>query len=113
MTNNLQGKNQKYPKGHFLGMWMGLSIAIFTGIGIPLCIISNNFGLIGIGPGIGVAIGFAIGQSIENKYQKEGRIRPLTAAEIKRRKIAVAGGITILTLGVLIFLCVLFNCVLL
>ena len=108
MNNNLEKKGKKYPKGHFVGMWMGLGIAIFSGLGVPLSIITNNFGFIGIGPAIGVAIGLAIGQSIESKYQKEGKIRPLTEAEKKKQKIAIAVGIALLTFGVLIFLLRLF-----
>ena len=97
-------KDKKYPEGHFLGMWMGIGIAIFSGIGIPLSIVTENPGLIGIGPAIGVAFGLAIGQSIENKYKQEGRIRPLTESEQKRKKNAIFAGIAILTLGVLIFI---------
>jgi len=101
--NNLK-KNKKYPKGHFIGIWMSLGIAIFSGIGIPLSIISHNIGFIGVGPGIGVAIGLAIGQSIENKYQKEGKIRPLTEAEKRTRRNLILVGIALFTLGILIFL---------
>ena len=104
MKNNFETNSKKYPKGHFTGMWMGLGIAIFTGIGVPLSIMSKNFGLIGIGPAIGVAIGLAIGQSIENKYEKEGKIRPLTEAEKKRKQYAIAAGIALFILGVLVFL---------
>lgn len=65
---------KKYPKGHFVGMWMGIGIAIFAGLGIAFSVITENFGLIGIGPAIGIAIGLSIGQSVENKYNKEGKI---------------------------------------
>ena len=99
-TNN----NKKYPEGHFLGMWMGIGIAIFSGFGIPLCIATDNYGLIGIGPAIGVAFGLSIGQAIENKYKKENKIRPLTEEEKKRKKMAVFAGIAILMLGVIVFL---------
>ena len=104
----MDNEDKKYPEGHFLGMWMGIGIAIFSGIGIPLSIATDNPGFIGIGPAIGVVFGLAIGQSIENKYKEKGRIRPLTEFEIKRKKIAIAAGITILTLGVLIFFLLLF-----
>jgi hypothetical protein len=95
---------RKYPEGHFVGMWIGICIAIFSGFGIPLFIVSENPGLIGIGPALGVAVGVAIGQSIENKYKQEGRIRPLSESEIKRKKNAVITGMVILSLGVLIFI---------
>ena len=100
----MDDKDKKYPEGHFLGMWMGIGIAIFSGLGIPISIATDNFGFIGIGPALGVAFGLSIGQSIENNYKKEGKIRPLTESEQKRKKNAVIAGIVILTLGVLIFL---------
>ncbi|MDD4898811.1 MAG: hypothetical protein PHY70_05475, partial [Methanocellales archaeon] len=61
-------KNKTYPEGHFVGMWMGIGIAIFSGFGIPLSIATGNPGFMGIGPAIGVAFGLAIGSSIEAKY---------------------------------------------
>jgi len=104
----MNDKIKKYPEGHFLGMWMGICIAIFSGFGIPLSIITENPGFIGIGPALGVAVGVAIGQSIENKHKKEGRIKPLTESELKRNKNAVFAGIVLLTLGVLIFILLFF-----
>jgi len=101
-------KIKKYPEGHFLGMWMGIGIAIFSVLGIPLSIATENPGFIGIGPALGVAFGLAIGQSIENKHKQEGRIRPLTESEQKRKKNAVFAGIVILALGVLVFILLLF-----
>ena len=95
-------KNEKqYPQGHFIGLWMGIGIAIFSGIGIPLSIITDNPGLIGIGPAIGVGFGLSIGQSIENKYRKQGKIRELSESETKRNKIAVLFGIIILIIGII------------
>ncbi|MFC2111590.1 hypothetical protein ACFLQ5_03985 [Bacteroidota bacterium] len=82
---------------------MVIGIAIFSGLGITLCIVTENFGFIGIGPAIGVAIGLSIGQSIENKYNKEGRIRPLTKKEKRKRKNTIIVGIALLTLGVFVF----------
>jgi hypothetical protein len=96
--------DQKYPEGQFLGMWMAIGIAVFSGFGIPLCIATKNYGFIGIGPALGVAFGLSIGQAIENKYRKENRIRPLTEEEKKRKKIAIMAGLAILTLGVIVFL---------
>jgi len=96
--------NKKYPEGHFLGMWIGICMAIFSVFGISFSIITENPGFIGMGPALGVAIGVAIGQSIENKYKEEGRIRPLTKPEQKRKKNFVFIGIIILTLGVLFFI---------
>jgi len=100
----MEENNKKYPEGHFVWMWMGIGIAIFSGIGIPLSIVSENPGLIGIGPAIGVAFGLAVGSSIEARYQKEGKIRPLSEKEKKRKKIGITAGIVILSLSALIFL---------
>jgi len=100
----MQENNKKYPEGHFVGIWMGIGIAIFSGLGIPLSIATGNTGLIGIGPALGVALGLAIGSSIEVKYKKEGKIRPLTEEEKKRKRIGIIAGIAILSLGVLSFL---------
>ena len=101
----MNNKEKKYPEGHFLGMWMGIGIAIFSGFGIPLSIITENPGLIGIGPALGVAFGLAIGQSIENKYKREGKIRTLSESEGKRKTNAVILGIILLIIGlILIFL---------
>ena len=97
----MDDKVKKYPEGHFVGLWMGIGIAIFSGFGIPISIATDNFGFIGIGPALGVAVGLSIGQSIETKYKNEGRIRPLTESEQKRKRNSVISGIVILTIGVL------------
>ena len=104
----MDNKNKTYPEGHFLGMWIGIGIAIFAGLGIPLSIVTENPGFIGIGPALGVAVGVAIGQSIENKYKKEGKIRPLSEYERKRKKNAVTAGIIILALGIATLMVLLF-----
>ena len=105
----MKEKNKKYPEGHFIGMWMGIGIAIFSGLGIPLSIISETSGLIGVGPALGVAFGLAIGSAIESKYNKEGRIRPLTEDERKKKKIGVLLGIMLLAIGALTFLFIYLN----
>ncbi len=76
--------DKKYPEGHFVGIWMVIWIAIFIAIGIPLSITTENPGIIGIWPALGVSVGLAIGQGVENKYKKEGKIRPLTKEEEKK-----------------------------
>jgi len=97
-------KTESYPEGHFVGLWMGIGIAAFSGLGVPLSIATGNFGLIGIGPALGVALGLAVGQSIENTYRKAGKIRPPSGEEKRRRtRLAISGAI-VATLGVLVFL---------
>ncbi|MDD2666484.1 MAG: hypothetical protein PHD13_05710 [Methanocellales archaeon] len=101
-------KNKTYPEGHFVGMWMGIGIAIFTGIGVPLSFALENPGLIGIGPALGVAFGLALGQSIEDKYRKEGKIRPLTKDEKHKKEMLVTAGIAVCMIGLALFLILLF-----
>jgi len=103
MDNPTDENGSKYPKGHFVIMWMGIGGAIFAGLGTTLSALTENFGLIGIGPAIGIAFGLSIGQSIENKYNKEGRIRPLTEAEKRKRKNVILLGVALLSLGVIVF----------
>jgi len=102
--NKENDKDQQFPQGHFIGMWLGIGIAVFSGLGIPLSIAMGHFAFIGIGPAIGVAIGLAVGQAVENKHRQEGRIRPLTDAEKKTRRTRIASGLAILVLGFLILL---------
>ena len=92
----------KYPEGYFISLWMGLGIAIFSGLGIPLSITTDNYGFIGVGPALGVAVGLAIGSSIEAKHKKEGNIRPLTEKEQKTRETAVKIGVLALILLVIL-----------
>jgi len=100
----MEDVDKKYPEGHFIGMWIGICIAIFSGLGVPLSFATNNPGLIGIGPAIGVSIGVAIGSSVESKYRREGKIRPLTQKEKKGRRTALFIGLAILIAGIAIFL---------
>jgi len=91
--------NKKYPKGYFVNLWMGLGIAIFSGVGIPIAIITDNFAFIGIGPALGVSVGLAIGQGMENKFDKEGRIRELTPEEKRKaRRVLIAAFIILAVL---------------
>jgi hypothetical protein len=105
IAGDIMTKNDdlKIPEGQIIAKWMGIGIAIFAGLGIPLSIITSNFAFIGIGPALGVAVGLSIGQGIENKYKKEGRLRPLTDAEKKHKKKTTLAGVAILTLGVIVF----------
>ena len=100
----MQKSPEKYPEGHFVGMRMGIGIALFSRLGVPLSIALKTPGLMGIGPALGIAIGLSVGQSIESKYKTEGKIRPLTEDEKKKRKMLVIAGISVFVLGVLIFL---------
>jgi hypothetical protein len=93
-----------YPEGHFIGMWIGLGIAIFTAIWIPMVIALDKIALIGVGPGIGVALGLAIGAGAEKKAKKEGRMRPRENKDNQRSNIVLLAGLALLLLGVLLAL---------
>jgi hypothetical protein len=95
---------EKYPEGYFVGRWTCIGIVIISGIGIPFGIVTHNYIFAYIGPAIGVALGMAIGQSIENKYKQEGRIRPLTEKEQKKKKNSVIAATAIFTLGAFVFI---------
>ena len=80
------------------------SAGIFSGLGIPLSIATNNYGLLGVGPASGIAFGLSIGLAIEKKLKKENKIRPPAAEEKKRWRVAVLVGIILLVIGVVTFL---------
>lgn len=95
----MRNNNQKYPKGHFIAQ--GLVIGIPIGIPIGLAI-----GNIALGPAIGVGIGIIIGKILEDKYEKEGKIRHLTKEEKVRRKrnlkTALVVGSIVILLGIIL-----------
>ena len=97
-------RGKKYPEGHFIGMWMFIGVVVFSGIGIPLSILTENFSLVGIGPAIGIAFGLSIGAGVEEKIRNEGRIRHLNKKETETRKIGVIIGVILLLIGIETFL---------
>ena len=102
MKNDSNRSETSYPKGHFVGLWIGIGTAIFSGFGVVFSIVIDNFSFIGVGIAIGVSVGVAIGQSIENKYQVQVRIRPLKPQELRNRRIALWVSFAVLTLGVVL-----------
>jgi hypothetical protein len=97
-------EDKKYPEGHFIGLWMSIGIAIFTGVGIPLSIATEIPALIGIGPALGVSIGLAIGSSMESKAKIEGKIRPRKQADNAKSGGWLIVGIGLLLLGIVLAL---------
>jgi hypothetical protein len=95
--------DERYPEGHFVGMWIGLGIATFCGVGVPLAIVTKSFGLIGLGPAVGVAFGVAVGGAIEDKHRRQGRIRPLSAAERMGRRRLTTWALVSVLIGVALF----------
>lgn len=96
------GNKKTFPEGHFIGLWMGIGIAIFSGVWMPLSIALGKPGLIAFGPAIGVAIGVAIGTSVEANAKKEGRIRPREKSDNNKASIWLVAGIALLLLLLLL-----------
>ena len=99
-------QNQKYPEGHFVGMWIGIGAAIGSGLGVAFAIAIGNMALMGIGIPIGIAIGVGIGSAQEAQYKAKGLIRPHTEAEKKQRKVAMWIGLATLLAGFLVLIAV-------
>ncbi len=86
----MENKKKTYPEGYFVKKWMGLGMAIFAGLGVPLSLISDNESLVGIGPALGMSVGIAVGASIEEKYKAKGLIIPDSSKGSQKRKTAIA-----------------------
>ena len=97
----MTGKNQ-YREGHFMGIGMLIGIAIFMPFGFVIWVVTDNPGMIGIGPALGVAIGISIGTALEKKYNPNPR--PLTIEEKRMIKMSVFAGVIMLLLGAVAFL---------
>ena len=99
LKQRLYKKTGKHPKGHYIGLGMALGIAL----GMPFGIAMDNPGL---GPGFGLPIGLAFGIALEKK--NEHKLRPLTKEEKEMQKKLVWFGVGALSIGVVVFLLVLF-----
>ncbi len=93
-------KNKKYPEGHFIGLWMLLGLLF----GLPFAFAFGGTQFVGVGFSIGACFGLIMGFVMETKYKKEGKIRPLTNDEKKKRKIAEIVGIVAVIVALAIFL---------
>lgn len=82
---------KKYPEGHFLSYGIALGLPL----GLPFGLAMGGPEFFGSGMAIGMCLGLAFGYALEEKYKKEGRIRPLTAEEKEKKdklsKITIAG----------------------
>lgn len=99
----MDNDDKKYPEGHYIGLWMGISMAIFTALGVAISAVVQNFAFIGIGPALGVGVGLPIGQMVENRHREQGHIRPLNEREKQSRKNLLIGGILLFLTGVVVF----------
>ncbi|PLX00309.1 MAG: hypothetical protein C0594_15835 [Marinilabiliales bacterium] len=91
----MKNNDGKYPKGHFVRKWMILGIAIFGGLGVPLSVVADNKGFIGLGPAIGLAFGVIIGSIIERKYKDKGLLTENKEDDSKVKKLLLSALIAI------------------
>ena len=84
-------EQQRYPKGHFIGL--GVAFGIF--LGLP---IGSVLGNVALGPAIGAAVGLVSGIVLEKKNNPNPR--PLTKDEkrVRKRNVLVIAGLGIVTL---------------
>lgn len=95
---------EKYPEGHFIGKWTAIGVALGAVFGIPLGIAIGDPAFFGTTLPVGIAVGVAIGSAKEKEAMKQGRIRPLTKEEKKRRDLMVYGGMATFILGMIVLL---------
>lgn len=95
---------KQHPKGHYTTLGIAIGAGAFGILGVIICMITDNMGLIGIGPAVGIPIGLLIGQSLEGKKEREGRVRELTVQEKQRQRIAIFVGVAMAFFGILAFL---------
>jgi len=67
MVKHLQQEHKLVTKGQYIGIWM----AIGTGIGVAIGAGMDN---VGGGMPIGIGIGIAVGAYLDSKAKKEGRV---------------------------------------
>ena len=86
-------EQQRYPKGHFIGL--GVAFGMF--LGLP---IGSALGNVALGPAIGAAVGIATGIVLEKKNNPNPR--PLTKEEkrIRKRNVLIIAGLGIVALVV-------------
>ena len=86
-------EQQRYPRGHFIGL--GVAFGIF--LGLP---IGSALGNVALGPAIGAAVGLASGIVLEKKNNPNPR--PLTKEEkrVRKRNVLIIAGLGIVMLVV-------------
>jgi hypothetical protein len=68
MSQQTNGSTKQ--KEHYMGRGMAIGMAMFAPIGIALFILTDNPGLLGIGPAIGISIGVAIGEHLYKRSKR-------------------------------------------
>jgi hypothetical protein len=84
------------------GFYIGLCIALFLPLGVPLAFATGNFGLVGVGLPVGVAVGVVW----EKRHESE--LRPLSSGEQRLVKYLVLGLSFIFLLGLVALVYVIF-----
>jgi len=75
ILKHLQKHHELITEGENVAIWIGIGIAIGSGMSIVFGVGSDNSGMgMPIGAGIGIAIGSAIGSYLDAKAKKEGRV---------------------------------------
>ena len=67
----MSGQGRVTEKDHHMGIGMVMGIAVFVPLGILLCAVTGNLGLMGAGAGIGTAIGIAVGESLDRRKRRQ------------------------------------------
>ncbi|HEY45931.1 MAG: hypothetical protein AMJ88_03680 [Anaerolineae bacterium SM23_ 63] len=65
-----QTNDRMKEKERCMGLGMALGLAMFAPIGIVLSIVTDNPGLLGVGPAIGTSIGVAIGEHLYKRSKQ-------------------------------------------
>jgi uncharacterized membrane protein YidH (DUF202 family) len=92
----MEGDRKQYPEGFFVSF--GLALGMVAGLLFSVILHNPDFFVIGL------PVGLALGAAVELKYRKEGRIRPLTPEETKRRTIMVIAAVALVIAGIIVFL---------
>jgi hypothetical protein len=68
MSGNNVSRNEQ--RNRYIGIGMAICMPTFALVGILLCIITDNLGLMGLGPAIGLALGIAIGEGLYRRSRE-------------------------------------------
>ena len=103
----MRRQNNKYPKGHWLGVGLMIGMPIGILIGIVMGVGMDNMGMgISLGPAMGAGIGIAIGAGLEAK--NKDNVREATQEEQSRQRklmaITFMGLVLLVVVAILLFL---------
>ena len=87
---------KQYPSGYLFGA--GLALGMVSGLIFSVIMHNPDLFILGIPAGL------LIGAVLEMKYKRDGRIRPLTQEETKRRNILIIALLVLFLAGIGMFL---------